>query len=253
MGTVLLAALLAMVQQPAAQTPVSTKAHADAVAHFRTGMIALESERYDEAEAEFQGAIRLEPGYEGALYGLGQTYMRKHQYDDALRAYMECREAFKANAAAEAMGDVMADQRLVDQIQALKDTERSLQRTSQASTPQNVTNAIDRVRSQIQLLESRRGRTLHDAPPPVPAGLSMAIGSAYFRLGRHDDAEREYKAAIAVLPSFGEAHSNLAALYLLKERYDLAASEVKAAEKAGFRVNPNLKADIEKRRKAKTN
>jgi Flp pilus assembly protein TadD len=77
----------------------------------------------------------------------------------------------------------------------------------------------------------------------------MAIGSAYFRLGRHDDAEREYKAAIAVTPSFGEAHSNLAALYLMTGRYDLAEAEVKSAEKSGFKVNPNLKRDIEKRKK----
>jgi Flp pilus assembly protein TadD len=230
--------------------PASIQAHHDALAHFRTGMEALESERYDEAEHEFKSAIRLEPEFEGALYGLGQTYMRKHQYDDAVRVYIDCREAFKHNAANEAMGDAVADQRLRDQIQVLKDTERNLQRTSQASTPLNVSAAIQRIRSQIQLLESRRGRREHDAPSPVPAGLSMALGSAYFRLGRHQDAEREYKAAVAVDPSFGEAHSNLAVLYLVTERYDLAEAEVKAAEKSGFKVNSNLKSDIEKRKKA---
>jgi Flp pilus assembly protein TadD len=78
----------------------------------------------------------------------------------------------------------------------------------------------------------------------------MALGSAYFRLGRHQDAEREYKAAVAVMPSFGEAHSNLAALYLVTERYDLAEAEVKAAEKSGFKVHPGLKSEIEKRKKA---
>jgi Flp pilus assembly protein TadD len=243
-------ATILLLAQTAAGQPASVQAHRDALAHFRTGMVALESERYDEAEHEFKSAIRLEPEFEGALYGLGQTYMRKHQYDDAVRAYIDCREAFKHNAANEAMGDAVADQRLRDQIQVLKDTERNLQRTSQASTPLNVSAAIQRIRSQIQLLESRRGRREHDAPSPVPAGLSMALGSAYFRLGRHQDAEREYKAAVAVDPSFGEAHSNLAVLYLVTERYDLAEAEVKAAEKSGFKVNSNLKSDIEKRKKA---
>jgi len=247
MRTILVGTLLISFAQSA---PVSPQAHLDALAHFRTGMTALESERYDEAESEFRRAIQLEHDFEGALYGLGQTFMRKHEYPEALQAYLDCRDAFKRNAAAEAMGDVVVDQRLRDQIQVLKDTERALQRMTQGSTPQSLPAAIQRIHSQIQLLESRRDRREHDAPSPVPAGLSMALGSAYFRLGRHDDAEREYKAAIAVMPSFGEAHSNLAALYLITERYELAQAEIKSAEKAGFKVNPGLKADVEKRKKA---
>jgi protein O-GlcNAc transferase len=250
MRTIIVGILLLFAPSASAQTP-SALAHRDALAHFRTGMAALESERYDEAEAEFQNAIRLEPEFDGALYGLGQTYMRKHQYADALKAYTDCLEAFRHNAAAEAMGDAAADQRLRDQIQVLKDTERNLERTSQASTPQNVGAAVQRIRSQIQFLETRRNRRDHVSPAPVPAGLSMALGSAYFRLGRHEDAEREYKAAVAVMPSFGEAHSNLAALYLVTERYDLAEAEVKFAEKSGFKVNPALKSEIEKKKAAR--
>jgi len=246
MGTILIATL-ALIANSAQAPSVPAQAHQDALAQFKFGMVALESERYDEAEAAFKKAITLEPNYEGAYYGLGQTYMRKHLYEDAVQAYLHSRDAFRQNAAAEAAGDVSAEQKLRDQIQVLKDTERQLQRTSQASTSLNVNQAIERVRSQITLLESRRNRR-PDAPPPVPAGLSMALGSAYFRLGRQQDAEREYKAAIASDPSFGEAHSNLAVLYLLTERYELAEAEVKAAEKAGFKVNPNLKADIKKKR-----
>jgi tetratricopeptide (TPR) repeat protein len=249
MGTILVGTLLMLFAPGTSAQPPQAQSHVQALAHFRTGMAALESERYDEAETEFRSAIQLERDFEGALYGLGQTLMRKRQYPEALHAYLECREAFKHNAAAEAMGDVVADQRLRDQIQVLKDTERALQRTSQASTPQNLNSAIQRIQSQIQLLEHRRGRREHDAPQPVPAGLSMALGSAYFRLGRYEDAEREYKAAVAVTPSFGEAHSNLAALYLVTERYELAAAEVKSAEKSGFKVNPGLKSEIEKRKK----
>jgi Flp pilus assembly protein TadD len=248
MRTIIVGMLLLFARSALAQPP-SPQAHLQALTHFRNGMAALESERYDEAQTEFQSAIRLEPDFEGALYGLGQTFMRKRQYPEALQAYLDCREAFKHNAAAEAMGDVVADQRLFDQIQVLKDTERALQRTSQASTPQNVAAAVQRIQTEIRLLESRRGRRDHESPQPVPAGLSMALGSAYFRLGKVEDAEREYKAAIAVMPSFGEAHSNLAALYLVTGRYEQAEAEVKSAEKAGFKVNPNLKSDIEKRKK----
>ena len=50
-------------------------------------------------------------------------------------------------------------------------------------------------------------------------------------------------------PTFGEAHSNLAVVYLITGRATEAEAEVKAAEKAGFRVNPKLKEDIAARKK----
>ena len=79
----------------------------------------------------------------------------------------------------------------------------------------------------------------------------MALGSAYFRSGALADAEREYKEAVKVNPKFGEAHNNLAAVYLMTDRAEPAEEEVKLAEKSGFRVNPQLKEDIKKRRAAR--
>ena len=73
----------------------------------------------------------------------------------------------------------------------------------------------------------------------------MALGSAYFRLNQLPDAEREYKAAIDVDPGFGEAHSNLAVVYFVTGRVAEAAGSLKAAEKAGFKVNPRLKEDVD--------
>ena len=161
--------------------------------------------------------------------------MRTHDYQKAVRAYLDCREAFKRNVADEAMGSVDADRRLQDQIQVLRDAVRNLQRVSQASTTVNVSASIIRINDQINLLESRRTRSVVGGTQPIPAGVSMALGSAYLRLGQQADAEREYKAALAVDPKFGEAHSNLAVVYLMTARYDEAEAEVEAAEKAGFK------------------
>jgi len=72
----------------------------------------------------------------------------------------------------------------------------------------------------------------------------MAIGSAYFRLNDLQNAEKEYKAAIEVNPNFGEAHSNLAVVYFVTGRVAEAETAIKAAERAGFKVNPRLKDDI---------
>ena len=46
----------------------------------------------------------------------------------------------------------------------------------------------------------------------------------------------------------GEVHNNLAVVCLMRDRIDEAAEHVKQAEKAGVRVNPQLKSDIEARR-----
>ena len=85
-----------------------------------------------------------------------------------------------------------------------------------------------------------------NGPEPVPAWLSLALGSAYFRSNALADAEREYRAAIEVDSKLGEAHNNLAVVYMTTGRYPQADAEVKAAEKNGFRVNPQLKEDIKK-------
>jgi tetratricopeptide (TPR) repeat protein len=212
--------------------------------HFKRGMESLLGEKYDVAETEFKAAVAIDPLYDAAFYGLGQVYMATRRYDQALKAYLASREAFKSATAAEVLQGTAADRRLRDQIDALKDNERNMTRLMSGGQSPNAQQAIDQVREQIQQLESRKGRRASAPPPPVPAGLSMAIGSAYFRLNDLANAEKEYKAAVDVNPSFGEAHSNLAVVYFVTGRLPEAETEIKAAEKAGFRVNPRLKDDI---------
>jgi Tfp pilus assembly protein PilF len=214
--------------------------------HFKRGMESLLAEKYDVAETEFKAAVAIDPLYDAAFYGLGQVYMATKRYPDALKAYLGSREAFKKATAAEALAGTESDRRLRDQIEALKDNERNMMRLGTGNSAQ--TN-LDQVRAQIQQLENRKSRRSGATPPPVPAGLSMALGSAYFRLNDLANAEQEYKAAIEVNPNFGEAHSNLAVVYLVTGRAAEADTEVKAAEKAGFRVNPKLKEDIAAKKK----
>jgi Flp pilus assembly protein TadD len=83
----------------------------------------------------------------------------------------------------------------------------------------------------------------------VPAEVFFSLGSAYFRAGSLPDAVREYLEALRVNPKLGEAHSNLAVVCLMTNRIEEAWKQVKAAEKSGFKVHPQLKKDIESRRK----
>ena len=211
--------------------------------HFKRGMEALLGEQYDSAEQAFRAAVKIEPLYDAAFYGLGQVYMATKRYDAAVKAYLAACEAFTSATAAESLASVTTDRRLKDQIDALKDNERNMTRPMAATRNPGAQAAIDRIRDQIREMEGRLHRT-GGPPPPIPAGYSMALGSAYFRLNQLADAEREYKAAIDTNPAFGEAHSNLAVIYYVTGRIAEANAALKAAEKAGFRVNPKLKDDI---------
>ncbi len=81
----------------------------------------------------------------------------------------------------------------------------------------------------------------------VPFYVSMSLGAAYFRNNQWVEAEREYKTALDANSGSGETHNNLAVLYLVTDRPELAQNEIKAAEQTGYKVNPGLKEDVGKR------
>ena len=84
-----------------------------------------------------------------------------------------------------------------------------------------------RLESRLQQLETERRRGIHGIE--TPAEFSLALGSAYFRAGQLEDAEREYREAIKASPKMGEAHNNLAVVCMMTGRHELAEAEIKAA------------------------
>jgi tetratricopeptide (TPR) repeat protein len=78
----------------------------------------------------------------------------------------------------------------------------------------------------------------------IPAELSLALGSAHFRLGRLEAAEKNYRAAIKARPGLGAAHNNLAVVCMMTDRLEEAKREVRAAEDTGFIVSSLFKADL---------
>jgi len=235
--------LVAVLLTSASAQIVTERNRTDALRHYRTGENALHNEQYAEAEKEFQTAAKLDPLLDLAHYGLGQVYMATKRYHEAVRAYLKCREA-NATMAAEALQDETAYQRrLDDHIRALEDAKHGYE-MGIAKTA-NTQATILRLDTQIKQLQYQRKRGA-ERPEGSPAWITIALGSAYFRTDAMADAEREYRAAVAVDPKLGEAHNNLAVVCMLTRRFDEAEAEIKAAEKAGFKVNPQLKEDIRK-------
>jgi Flp pilus assembly protein TadD len=229
-----------------AQTPQTRAEQAKAVNHLRAGQNALQRERYEEAEREFKEAIELDPLLELAHYGLGQTYMATKRYVEAVRAYTATRDAFHRAATEEVTDTLASEQRADAQLRALKDQRRFLESGKVRSI--NLQNMMARIDEQIRQLEASRGRQRDGQAPVTPPYISVALGSAYFRTNAFADAEREWRAAVAVDPKVGEVHNNLAVVLMLTGRLDEAEREVQLAEKNGHRVSDAFKADLKARK-----
>lgn len=228
----------------APRAPQADRDKQQAVQHYRAGQDALRGEKYDEAEREFQTSIKLDPAYELPRYGLGQTYMATKRYPDAITAFQKCQDVIRANNVADAMDDVKRQRRIEDTLKELEDQRRLYQSPGRNASGPMARQYLQQLDVQINTLKQERQRRTTSGDEPTPAWLSLALGSAYFRTDANADAEREYRAAIAVDPKLGEAHNNLAVVCLVTGRAKEAQDELDAAEKAGFKVNPQLKQDV---------
>ena len=236
-------------RQPTTQT-TQTAEQRRALDHLRQGQHLMRAETFDGAAREFGLAAGLDPRLVMAHYGLGQARMALRDFPAAVQAYVACREAFETLQAANAEDRMAFARARDDQARDLRDSVREVEIALRAMPPNSAAAAalsrrLQRLQDQIDAVEQLRGVELEGGRVDVPPSLSLALGSAYFRSERFEDAEREYRAAIAVRPTFGEALNNLAVLYLQTGRPAEAMEAVKRAEKSGFRVHPDLRKSIQ--------
>jgi tetratricopeptide (TPR) repeat protein len=220
--------------------------------HYAQGWSAMKAQSWDDAAREFQDAIETSPTFALAYYSLGRAEMGRKNFTKAIDAYTKCRDLYTAPAGKQFANQMTTRQRINDQIFEYQNAinQANAQNAGKNSNAQSQSLYVRDLQARIQRLESIRDRNL-DAELEdfqVPYFVPMALGAAYFRSGQFEDAEREYKTAIAANQASGETHNNLAVLYLTTGRYDEAENEVRAAEKVGFRVNEELKGDIRRKR-----
>ena len=226
---------------PAAAQFASDHDRREALRHYRSGMELMTGERFEKAAEEFQQAIDLDRLLTLAHYGLGQSYMELRRFASAIKAFGDCRAAFLTLFTLRERDRFNVERQRDDEIRELKDAIRRLLADPNAGMNQL---KVTRLEGRIQDLERQRSSNSNGFVSPPE--LSLALGSAYFRNGQLEDAEREWLAAVGADSRLGEAHNNLAALYAMRGRKKEAEAAVKSAEKAGFRVNPGLKDDIKK-------
>jgi tetratricopeptide (TPR) repeat protein len=239
-ATVVIVIALARMGLPSTAQQLATEPdRRDALQYYRVGQELMSGEQFEKAAEQFSKAIRKDRLLTLAHYGLGQAYMGLRRYASAVKAYSDCLEAFKTLHGLQQAHRFDVERRRDDEIRELKENVRSL---TQAGRALRATQAEARVR------DLERQKTSLEAAFQPPAEVSLALGSAFFRDGHSDQAEIHWLAAINSNPKLGEAHNNLAVVYLQTDRLDEADQQLKLAEKFGFRVNPQLKQDVKKRR-----
>jgi tetratricopeptide (TPR) repeat protein len=204
----------------------------EALAEYRLGVQRLEAGAYDQAAAAFLRAIIHNRNLPIAYYGLGQAYAARQRYDDAIVAYVYAIDSLSAANLYEEDRQPSLQQHRSDLT--IREVRAAAAPLVAGTDPQSgIASAADRVTRAARL----QGRSFE-------ADIALALGNALFHAGRLSEAEGEWRRAVELRPDLGEAWNNLAALYLQTGFKAPAEEAVSAAERAGYRVSPELQEDI---------
>lgn len=236
-------ALLFVSTQAAFGQNVDELSRRQALDRYRAGQELLTAERYEQAAAEFTAAIGLDPMLTLAHYGLGQAHMLLRRYASAIQAFAACRDIYERLGAMRQVNAMDVDRRLDDEIRTLEESLLAARtgRIKGAGENSSVAGQLEKRLDDLKRLRDDRDRS---GRSPVPAEVLLALGSAYYRNNQAQDAEREWRAAVTVNSRLGEAHNNLAVIYMQTGRKKEAEDAIRAAERARYRVHPQLKEDI---------
>ena len=230
--------LITSIAAPAtAQKIADAQSRREAVQFFRTGQEFFSAEKFDRAAEAFTKAIDKDPLFTLAHYQAGQSYMNLKRYASAIKAFKDCLQASSTLYGLAETDRFAVEKQRDDEIHEMRESVKALQQAG---------HTLQVTRAEQHLSDLEKQRTSLNGGYRPPAEVLLSLGSAFFRNGDREAAETEWKAAIDVNPKLGEAHNNLAVIYMTTGRYKEADAEVKAAEKTGFRVNPQLKEDLKK-------
>ncbi len=220
-----------------AQQLADAQSRREAIMLYRTGMEFFTAEKFELAAEEFTKATHKDPLFTLAHYQAGQSYMNLKRYASAIQAFQRCIEASRALYGLAETNRFAVEKARDDEIREMRETINKLQQSG---------HPLLATRAEQHMIDLEKQRTSLSGGFHPPAEALLSLGSAHFRSGDREAAETEWKAALQVNPKLGEASNNLAVVYLESGRYPEAEAAIKAAEKSGFRVNPQLKQDLKK-------
>lgn len=224
---------------PASAQYANEVARRQALEEYRMGVERMDAGAYEQAAAAFLRSIKHDKNLPIAYYALGQAYMARQRYDDAVVAFVHAIDSLSA-------ANLYEQDRQPDVTQTnTSDTQREMRESRNRTSGDGGRDAGGTFRSGPVVSGADRIRnTARQDGRSFEAEICLALGSALFRSGKLPEAEGEWRRAVELRSDFGEVWNNLAALYAQTGFKKPAEESVEAAEKAGYKVAPELKKQI---------
>lgn len=190
--------------------------------NFGQGADAFNSQKYDEAYAAFDQALRYLPGDTTLLYYSGLAAIQKQDYPNAIKRYEELipQKEFSQHKS------VMVD--LPKLYLSAKDTTNALEYAAKAATEYPEDNDASVQNIELNLMTGNEDKIINDIENQIAKdadnkALHYYLGIAYSASNNNDKAIEAYKKAVEIDPNYVEANKNASATIINGVRDQLNA------------------------------
>ena len=207
------------------------------------GRKAFDAGDLAEARKQYQKALDLVPFQPDAYLGLGHILTKEKRFEEALAHYQKAEEGYARLAKLRQDQAAATD---LERRQAIQD----LGQTQDNRANVKASGGFERMQglSTDTAIKNAQNAATPDGEPDigVPGEAHFYTGTAFFQLGRVPEAMAEWKACAEKSPEFAPVYNNLALGYWKRGQLKEAVDSLDRAERLGFKVHPQLKADLHK-------
>jgi tetratricopeptide (TPR) repeat protein len=210
---------------PPTPTPAAT-ATPSADEHLDMGNDYLDQGQFDQAIAEFQMAIQLDPDDTKARYNLGLAYQKQDKLEEAAAAYQEAIQLDPdLSDAHNNLGLIYDTWGQPDQ--AVAEYQEAIRINPDDDTAHYNLALSYYDQGQLDQAIAEYGETVRLNPDNADAHYNL--GRAYYEQGKLDEAIVAWKECIRIEPGDSMAHNNVGRAYFDQGRLDEAVAELREA------------------------
>jgi tetratricopeptide (TPR) repeat protein len=204
---------------------------------------AFEKENWTATERELDRCLKAVPDHHEAHYFKAQIRYKEGDFVQALdhmtaaeNGYVHFAAVLEEAKISQMMNDVDKEQDLADLIPAL---EKALDQS--VCKPPTYMAAITDAKNKLEETKNEKPDALRKGKAAVPAEYLYFHGNCLYRLKRYDEAESQYREALAADPAHANATNNLLSLLYGQKRYADALTALEQAEHLKVPVQEGLK------------
>jgi predicted Zn-dependent protease len=195
---------------------------------YRFAVAALRAERFEDARAALEAAVRLSPEEPAYFVALGAVWLKKPDIFEAERQFRQALKLRPDNAQAQMyLGYTLLKQK------KLPEAREWLEKSARADAAAPETFYYLGLIAQEQNEDERAVGLFAKAVGLLPsfANAHIALGAAYLKLKDYPRARQELEAGVRLKPDDSKAHYNLARLYALLKDPQRAQAEMAIVER----------------------